>query len=338
MQKILITVFALLLTASLFAQHEPIQPFEELGIKVKVLTLSNGKYQESFPNDTTFRFGSVMFNRVTGEVVTVIENDTLYGEYNLKPEVVSRWLSPDPLAHEYTNLSPYNYSMNNPVRFIDPDGQQVEDVILKGAAKQEAFNQLQASVKGELTLTMDEGGNVSYTKDGDGKLSKSAKQLTNAIDDGSVYVEVTAENSTTNSEGSLYIGGAFMGNEVAISGELNTMTAKQEVNPGVLGKMSDAHGKPGADMLHEVTEAYQGGLMSQKSGVASPSANQEGSVYPEAHNKATKQSGQVFERIYDASGNEMKMAPGGGYPAGVKSADWYVNDKKGNKVVIQTLK
>ena len=34
----------------------------------------------------------------------------------------------------------------------------------------------------------------------------------------------------------------------------------------------------------------------------------------------------------------MKMAPGGGYPAGVKSADWYVNDKKGNKVVIQTLK
>lgn len=28
----------------------------------------------------------------------------------------------------------------------------------------------------------------------------------------------------------------------------------------------------------------------------------------------------------------------GGYPAGVKSADWYVNDKKGNKVVIQVIK
>ncbi|NJL76893.1 MAG: RHS repeat-associated core domain-containing protein [Saprospiraceae bacterium] len=252
--------------------------------------------------------------------------------------VLGRFTSTDPLAAKYPNWSPYNYSMNNPLRFIDPDGQQVEDVILRGAAKQEAFNQLQASVKGELTLTMNEGGNVSYTKDGDGKLSKSATQLTNSIDDGSVYVEVMAENTTTTSEGNLYIGGAFMGNEVAISGKLNTVTANQEVNPDVLGKMSDAHGKPGADMLHEVTEAYQGGLMSQKSGVASPSANKEGSVYPEAHNKATKQSGQIFERIYDASGKEMKMAPVGGYPAGVKGADWYVNDKKGNKVVIQTLK
>jgi RHS repeat-associated protein len=127
MQKYLTPVFALLMTASLFAQHEPIQPFEELGIKVKVLTLSNGKYQESFPNDTTFRFGSVMFNRVTGEVVTVVENDTLYGEYNLKAEVVSRWLSPDPLAHKYTSWSPYNFTLNNPIRFIDPDGMAVTD-------------------------------------------------------------------------------------------------------------------------------------------------------------------------------------------------------------------
>jgi RHS repeat-associated protein len=131
MQKILTSAFALLFTASLFAQHEPIQPFEELGIKVKVLTLSNGKYQESFPNDTTFRFGSVMFNRVTGEVVTVIENDTLYGEYNLKAEVVSRWLSPDPLASEFSNWSPYSFVFNNPLIFVDPDG-MAPDYIVDG--------------------------------------------------------------------------------------------------------------------------------------------------------------------------------------------------------------
>lgn len=122
MQKYLTSIFALLFTASLFAQHEPIQPFEELGIKVKVLTLSNGKYQESFPNDTIFRFGSVMFNRVTGEVVTVIENDTLYGEYNLKAEVVSRWLSPDPLAAKNPNWSPYTAMNDNPILYVDPDG------------------------------------------------------------------------------------------------------------------------------------------------------------------------------------------------------------------------
>jgi hypothetical protein len=32
------------------------------------------------------------------------------------------------------------------------------------------------------------------------------------------------------------------------------------------------------------------------------------------------------------------LSQGGGYPAGVKSADWYVNDKKGNKVIIQAIK
>lgn len=53
--------------------------------------MSNGKYQESFPNDTTFRFGSVMFNRVTGEVVTVIEDDTLYGEYNMEYEMLRKF-------------------------------------------------------------------------------------------------------------------------------------------------------------------------------------------------------------------------------------------------------
>ena len=71
--------------------------------------------------------------------------------------------------------------------------------------------------------------------------------------------------------------------------------------------------------------------------MSSPSSNQTGSVYPQAHNRATKQSGRVYERIYDASGREMQMLPGGGYPQGVNSADWYVKDKKGNKIVIQKL-
>ena len=37
------------------------------------------------------------------------------------------------------------------------------------------------------------------------------------------------------------------------------------------------------------------------------------------------------------SGKEMQIQSDGSYPAGVRSADWYVNDKKGNKVIIQKL-
>ena len=120
MQKHFTLIFSLLFTANLFAQHEPPQPFEELGVKVKILTLSNGKFCEFFPNDTVFRFGTVMFNHITGEVEPIVLDDTIYGEYNLKPDVVSRWLSPDPMAHKYTSWSPYNYVADNPIIFIDP--------------------------------------------------------------------------------------------------------------------------------------------------------------------------------------------------------------------------
>ena len=129
MQKYLTFVFILLFTASIFAQHEPPQPFEEFGVKVKVLTLSNGKYCEFFPNDTIYRFGTVMFNHITGEVESVVFGDTLYGEYNLKPDVVCRWLSPDPLGAQFPNWSPYNFVLNNPIRMVDPTGLAPDDYV-----------------------------------------------------------------------------------------------------------------------------------------------------------------------------------------------------------------
>ena len=42
---------------------------------------------------------------------------------------IGRWLAGDPLAEKYPNLSPFVYSANSPLRFVDPDGAGILDAL-----------------------------------------------------------------------------------------------------------------------------------------------------------------------------------------------------------------
>jgi RHS repeat-associated protein len=99
-----------------------------------------------------------------------------------------RWYSPDntrfiqidPLAEKMPSYSPYSFSFNNPVRFIDPDGRAPVDITLLGA------NNSSITVKTDLVdlkinasgLGVDFGGN--YTLSGNDVLQA-------AVDIGGVF-------------------------------------------------------------------------------------------------------------------------------------------------------
>jgi RHS repeat-associated protein len=70
--------------------------------------LYNGKEQQTDHDLNWYDYGARMYDATLG-----------------------RWHVHDPLAEKYASWSPYQYTLNNPVKFIDPDGRDIEPFMPK---------------------------------------------------------------------------------------------------------------------------------------------------------------------------------------------------------------
>lgn len=108
-------------------------------------------FGEVFVEERTSTWGTPY--KFTGKELDEETGMYYHGARYLNPRE-SIWLSVDPLAEKYPGVSSYVYCMNNPVRFIDPNGQEV--FAMNKEAKQNLRN----------TLTKNEAKYLRFKKDG----------------------------------------------------------------------------------------------------------------------------------------------------------------------------
>lgn len=111
---------AVLLLSSMAAISQIKNPYKSIGKKSETLTLSNGKYEEFFDEDSIQQIGTALVNVRTQKVVKLLSEEE--AKDRLENEKGSRFLSVDPISSAFPELTPYQYASNNPVMNIDLDG------------------------------------------------------------------------------------------------------------------------------------------------------------------------------------------------------------------------
>src|ERR1035437_2122789 len=71
------------------------------------------------------RVGSAIINMNTKKIVRFINRDSIQDQGMNELDMTTRFLTVDPMAEKYFQLSPYAYCANNPLLFVDPNGEEI---------------------------------------------------------------------------------------------------------------------------------------------------------------------------------------------------------------------
>ena len=174
---------------------------------------------------------------------------------------LSIWLSVDPMASKYPSLSPYVYCADNPVKVVDPNGEEY-DVFITGEGAEWVTKQLSDSYQG-LNITRDKFGRLHTNVDDISSLSEDEKLIYDAINSNTVIVNMLVGETdyvqTSMGNFEINMSAAFGGN--VLSDDKSMAFTSQFINKKkvIQNYYSNARGKL---IAHELTESYLGGLLS----------------------------------------------------------------------------
>jgi hypothetical protein len=135
--------------------------------------------------------------------------------------VCIRWLSVDPLADKYPGWSPYNYCLNNPLKYVDPDGKDVHIKISNKTNHPVDINKIASIIKSQFEQAGVKDVNV-YTGIW-GKIKYAFKSLTGGKNMRTVVLDSWDVSGADRglSNGKINLGGFVKDNEK----DLNTAVA-----------------------------------------------------------------------------------------------------------------
>ena len=131
-----------------------------------------------------------------------------FGARYYDSDLMTGWLSVDPLADKYPGLSPYAYCAWNPVRLVDPDGRMIGDYY-NYAGKylgrdDENDNKVYVATRKNEDGTFENAQDLGVTHDDFCTISNIVKQESSHAKDEDLWIAHTANNAAQKSKKSLY--------------------------------------------------------------------------------------------------------------------------------------